>query len=196
MDLNKILFNLKFKNITKTSNANVLELLKIRNQENIRNKMFTKKLITKHDHYLWLNKVKKNNKEDFFIIYYKEFVCGGLGIKNINKKFNMCDWAFYLSNEFNFPGLGASVEFKSINFIFDKYKLSKINCYVLKNNKTVINLHNKFFFVKVPILDTEFDNYNINFSKNNVIKFFLDLKNWKIKSKKFISKFKIDAKKI
>ena len=108
----------------------------------------------------------------------------------------MCDWAFYLSNEFNFPGLGASVEFKSINFIFDKYKLSKINCYVLKNNKTVINLHNKFFFVKVPILDTEFDNYNINFSKNNVIKFFLDLKNWKIKSKKFISKFKIDAKKI
>ena len=196
MDLNKIFSNLKFENITKVSNANILELLKIRNQKNIRAKMFSKNFITKKDHYLWINKIKKNKKEDFFIIFYKDSICGGLGIKNIDKKLNDCDWAFYLSNEFNFPGLGASIEFKSINFIFDKYKLSRIYCYVLKDNKSVINLHIKFFFTKTPLVESKLNNYNINFSKNNVIKFCLDLKKWKIKSKKLITKFNIYGKKI
>ena len=70
MDFNKIL-NLKFKNITKVSNANILELLKIRNQKNIRIKMFSKKFITKHDHYLWLNNIKKNKRRIFLLFIIK-----------------------------------------------------------------------------------------------------------------------------
>ena len=196
MDINKIISNLKFENISKVSNENILQLLKIRNQKNIRIKMFNKKFITKQDHYFWLNNIKKNQKEDFFIIYYKNVICGGLGIKNLNKRLKDCDWAFYVSDKFNFPGLGASIEFKSINFIFYKYKLSRIYCYVLKNNKNVINLHKKFFFSKVLIVESKFKNYNTNISKNNVIKFCLDFKKWKIKSKKLITKFKIDENKI
>tara|TARA_B100000767_G_C19594147_1_gene462728 strand:- start:38 stop:634 length:597 start_codon:yes stop_codon:yes gene_type:complete len=195
MDLNNIISNLEFKNITNVNYEDVLELLKIRNKENVRNKMFNKKYITRFDHNSWLKKIKKTSKEDFYIIYYKHIVCGGLGIKNYDNKLKECDWAFYISDNFNFPGLGASIEFKSINFLLKKYKLSRLYCYVLKNNPNVIKLHKKFFFLKVPILIKKLNDYNINISKNNIIKFCLDLKRWKSESKKLVKKLKIHEKK-
>ena len=87
MDLNNIISNLEFKNITNVNYEDVLELLKIRNKENVRNKMFNKKYITRFDHNSWLKKIKKTSKEDFYIIYYKHIVCGGLGIKNYDNNY-------------------------------------------------------------------------------------------------------------
>ena len=196
MDLNNIISNLEFKNILKVKYRDVLELLKIRNKKNIRNKMFNKKYITKFDHNSWLRNIKKTSKEDFYIIYYKNDICGGLGVKNNNIKLKECDWAFYVSDKFNFAGLGASIEFKSIYFLLKKYKLSRLYCYVLKTNTNVVNLHKKFFFLRVPIIEKKLNIYNITISKNKVIKFCLDLKKWKVESKKLLKKFKIDEKKL
>lgn len=196
MNLNNIISNLEFRNILKVNYKDVLELLKIRNKQNIRDKMFNKKYITKFDHNLWLSNIKKTTKEDFYIIYYKNDICGGLGIKNNNVEFKECDWAFYISDKFNFAGLGASIEFKSINFLFKKYQLSRLYCYVLKTNSNVIKLHKKFFFLKVPIIEKKINKYDINFSKNSITKFCLDLKRWKLLSKKLFKKFKIDEKKL
>ena len=196
MDFNNIFTNLKFKNITKASYADILDLYKIRNNEIIRSKMFNKNFITRFNHNKWFIKIKNNSNEDFFLIYYKEILCGGLGIKNVNSKLKECDWAFFISNNSNFPGLGASIEFKSINFLFKKYGLHRLYCYVLKENQSVINLHKKFFFLKVPVIESKLKNYNINISKNNVIKFCLNLKEWKSESKILKEKFKIDEKKI
>lgn len=196
MNFNNIISNLNFVNIKNVSFKEIMKLLKIRNKENIRNKMFSNKYITKLEHILWSNKIKKATIEAFFLIYYKDILCGGLGIKNFDSKIRECDWAFYISDKINFPGLGASIELKSINFLFKKYKLSRINCYVLKDNQSVVNLHSKFFFSIVPLKENKLHNYNINMSKNNVIKLCLDLKIWEIKSKEFIQKFKINEKKI
>ena len=196
MDLNNIITNLEFRNITTVKYQDVLEILKIRNKKNIRSKMFNKKHITKFDHNEWLKKIKKIPDEDFYIIYYKNSVCGGLGVKNINISLKECDWAFYISDNFNFTGLGASIEFKSINFLLKKYHLSRLYCYVLKTNSNVIKLHKKFFFLKVPIIEKKLNRYNISFSKDDVIKFCLELKRWKLMSKKLLKKFKVDGKKL
>ena len=64
------------------------------------------------------DKIKKENKN--VIIYYKNDICGGLGVKNNNIRLKECDWAFYVSDKFNFAGLGASIEFKSIYFLLKK----------------------------------------------------------------------------
>ena len=106
--------------------------------------MFNQKLISLIDHKKWFNKIKKNKTEHFYGIYYKKIICGGLGVKNINLIRKEGDWAFYISKEFNFPGLGACIEYKSINYLFKKYKFSKKNCYVLKNNQSVLFI--KIFF--------------------------------------------------
>ena len=49
----------------------------------------------------------------------KKKIVGGLGIKNLNKKVMTADWAFYISEKSKFIGLGASVEFKALEYFFN-----------------------------------------------------------------------------
>ena len=76
MDFNSIISNLDFINIKRANFKSVMDLLNIRNNNEIRNKMFNSKIITKKEHYNWFNQIKFS-KNDFYIIYYKQIIYGG-----------------------------------------------------------------------------------------------------------------------
>ena len=102
------------------------------------------------------------------------------------------DCAFYVSPEKNFPGLGACIEFKAINFIFNNYKVLKLFCYVLKDNKKVSNLHKKFYFLPTPLQDKLLHKYKINIPKHKINRFCLSFISWKLNSKELKTKLKIN----
>ena len=65
------------------------------------------------EHSLWYNKVKFS-KTNFFYDVQRQ-INRGLGLNNFNKN-SMCgEWAYYI-NKKNFIGLGASIEYKAIEF--------------------------------------------------------------------------------
>lgn len=192
MDFNSIISNIDFINIKRANFKNVMKLLNIRNNYEVRNKMFNSKIITVQEHYKWFNQIKFSKNEDFYIICYKKIIYGGLGIKNLNFNDRILDWAFYVSPEKNFPGLGACIEFKSIDFIFNNYKVLKLFCYVLKDNKKVLNLHKKFYFLQTPLQDRFLQKYSIKIPKHKIDHLSLNLKSWKVNSKELKIKLKIN----
>ena len=149
MDLKNILINLDFKNIISCSNSEVEKIRLIRNEKKIRIMMRTEGIISFLDHKLWLSNLKFSKINFFYCIFYKNEIIGGLSFKNYNQDRFSGEWGFYISGKKNFTGLGFVLEFKALEFIFDKFNIKELYCYVLKHNVGVIKLHKKFKFVNV-----------------------------------------------
>lgn len=124
-------------------------ILRIRNQPEIRNAMFTSHEISESEHLNWLTEVSKDSTRKVYIVLDDQNkVLGAVIICKINLKDKSCDWAFYLDAEFHGNGLGVGLEYYMLNYIFKVLKFSKLNCEVLESNPAVVNLHKKFGFVQ------------------------------------------------
>tara|TARA_B100000780_G_C21125595_1_gene456622 strand:- start:2226 stop:2813 length:588 start_codon:yes stop_codon:yes gene_type:complete len=178
MNLKQILDNLNFKNITDCTFKEVKTIRDIRNEDSIRRHMRSNKKILLKDHINWVNKIKNSKVNFFYSIKYKDKIIGGLGLSNYNKNLLSGEWSYYISDKERFIGLGASVEFKAIDYFFSFYKLKNLFCYVLRHNSSIIKLHSKFGFQQIS-----FDEYDKNNSLNedllNAIYLCLDLPKWK-----------------
>lgn len=185
MKLKKTLEGIKFKKIQDCNSRELFEILNIRNEKDIREKMFTKNLISENEHKKWFELIKNSREEKFYLIYFKDNIVGGLGLKNYSEELSSADWAFYISKKSQFIGLGASIEFKALNYFFEFYLLKKIFCYVLKNNIEVITLHKKFGFEET-LIKNDFEKKFLNIDKKNVIRLMIDSNKWnRIKNELF-----------
>ncbi len=146
MKIRNIIREIIFQNLTRCNEDEVNKILEIRNEKKVRMNMFTKHIITKNEHNIWFEKLKVSKKELFFCIKYKNEIIGGLGLKDIIN-FDCAYWSFYLSENKNFIGLGASVEFKALDWFFNEFNFNKLYCFVLRKNTAVIKLHRKFGFI-------------------------------------------------
>ena len=123
MKLKTILDNIQFKPIKKCNFKEIKIIRQIRNEDKIRKKMRTKHRISISEHLVWFDKIKHSKKNFFYVIKYQDHIVGGLGLKNLNKKLLFGEWSFYISSKKNFIGLGASIEYKAIEFFFKTLKL-------------------------------------------------------------------------
>jgi UDP-4-amino-4,6-dideoxy-N-acetyl-beta-L-altrosamine N-acetyltransferase len=133
-------------NITNCSPKELEKIRKIRNEENVRKNMYTEHEITPAEHINYIKKIKTDKKKKVFCVLKDKIEpVGVVSINDIDYLNKKTDWAFYLtSNEHT--GLGAVLEYYIINFIFSKLEIEKLNCEVIETNKTVVELHKKFFF--------------------------------------------------
>jgi len=168
MNLDLIIKNIILKKITLCNARENFELLKIRNEKNIRIKMFGTKIITKLEHQNWLKQIKSKKLITQYCIIYKKTIIGGLILKKNYLYDNCIEWAFYLTEKSSPTGLGACVEYVSIKYIFNNYAINYIYCYVLKANQSIYKLHKKFGFKE------SFELYN---KMNSILK-----KKFKVKS--------------
>ena len=97
MKLKNILDNLYFKNIKLCSNDEVNDILKIRNESNIRINSVSKNKITIKEHTSWINKIKNSKINNFYAIKYKNNTVGGLALNNYDQKLLLGEWSFYIS---------------------------------------------------------------------------------------------------
>ena len=116
--LNKIKLKLHHKYDYKLFN----EILKIRNEINIRDNMINNSLINKESHHIWIKNSLKDKKKEIYI----------------TKK--------YQNN------YGALIEYKFLNIFFKNKEYNKLNCVVLSHNQKVIKLHKKFGFISEGLI--------------------------------------------
>ena len=119
------------------------------------------------EHLTWFEKIKVSKTNNFYAIKYHNNIIGGLALNNYDKNRLTGEWSFYISEKFKFVGLGASIEYKAIEYFFNFYNLDFLLCYVLKYNLPVLKLHKKFGFEEI-LSDKYLLNNNIknNFSDN------------------------------
>jgi len=126
--------------------ASQMAVRDMRNEKNIRKWMYRDHLIELNEHLAWINKVKSDKSQIFFIIMEAgNSPLGAVGISAIDYLHKKADWAFYLTEKAR-GGLGSAIEYCIINFIFDRLHMEKLNCEVIGGNDAVIKLHKKFLF--------------------------------------------------
>lgn len=177
MNLVKIMNDITFVDIKDSSIDDIKKIRHIRNNNQIRKNMINKKIISYKDHIMWYHKMISSKINFFYIVKYAKQIIGGLGLKSYNSKLNIAEWSFYILPEKNFIGLGATLEFKSIEYLLEKFDLKKLYCYVLGHNLDVIKLHSKFGFNQI-VFD-EYQSY-IYLQKNipGTVYFSLDKNKW------------------
>ncbi len=127
-----------------------------RNSNHIRKYMFTDRLITREEHDLWFDRVKKNNAQINGIInrpiakilHYQEQPIGFINFTDIDQENNKCSWGFYIGEENAPKGSGQIMGFLSLNHIFEEFKLRKLCAEVLGFNERSIRYHRKLGFIE------------------------------------------------
>ena len=126
-------------------------ILNWRNSEVIRNNMFNNQIIEINNHINWLNNLKKNEHNKYYLVFFDEIPKGVVYYNNldfINKK---GEWGFYLGEKFK--GGGIITEYLAIENFFRNLKMNRLQCYVFDFNEPIIKLHkDKFFFKEEGIL--------------------------------------------
>lgn len=140
--------DLRLRDITELNWTEQLRLLELRNQENVRNNMYTNHIITEDEHIGWIARLKGADHTKFFAVFLDGKIIGGISLTAISRPNKRADWAFYLDENLQGRGLGSALEFKFLDYVFLDNDFEKLNCEVLDFNKAVVSLHKKFGFVE------------------------------------------------
>jgi len=129
--------------------ANDLSLIRIwRNEENVRKAMFTSHEIEEEEHFSWWNRIKNDETQKWFLYYYQGKKTGVVSFTDVDK--NNISWGFYLANDIKPKKykmeIWKSLEAEAIRYAFHNLKAKKLIAKVLKGNRVVIKMHQRFNF--------------------------------------------------
>ena len=141
------MISIRLREISKCTDEQIKSVLDIRNQPSIRQSMYTEHEISLDEHLAWLKKSIRDKRQIIFVVFVSNLVSGVVSVNEIDRLHLKSDWAFYLDENVR-GGLGATLEFNLINFVFDDLGLEKLNCEVLETNSAVVKLHKKFSFTE------------------------------------------------
>ena len=161
------------KKFNKLNSLQHLEIRQLRNNLFIRKQMINSNIITFDEHIKWVKYVKHQNNLEIFVIFdNNKKLLGTITISDIHKVNKSCYWSFFLKTN-KILGLGPSIEFAVINYVFYKMKFKYLYCNVLNTNTSVVKLHKKFGFDIIGL------------KKKNNKKIFKEIFNLKISEKKW-----------
>ena len=124
----------------------LLKIREIRNQTQVRKWMYTDHEIGANEHLNWISSLRQDAKQVVFAVLNQEGVpVGVVSLNAIDRLHMKADWAYYLS-ECERGGLGSAIEYTFVDFAFNIFGLSKLNCEVIEGNDAVVKLHKKFLF--------------------------------------------------
>lgn len=123
-----------------------MKVRKIRNEEGVRKWMYTDHVIGVDEHRKWIDRLKQDDTQIVFVIVDDEGApLGIVSVNAIDRLHKKADWAYYLTKNAR-GGLGSTIEYCFINFVFDCLGIEKLNCEVIEGNDAVVRLHKKFLF--------------------------------------------------
>ena len=118
-----------------------------RNSEEVAKYMYTNDQITAEQQIAWYEKIKTDKSQQHWVIRKESESLGLVSLYSIKPQFKTCYWAYYLGSEASRGvGIGAKIEYKLINYVFEEMKFNKLICEVFVFNESVIKLHEKFGF--------------------------------------------------
>ena len=118
-----------------------------RNKPSVAQYMYTDNYITREEHERWFARVTSDPTLEYWIITYDGEDIGLLNLYGIDECHRRCYWAFYVAEEgLRRKGVGGSVEYFVLKYVFEELKLNKLCCEVLASNQAVVGMHKSFGF--------------------------------------------------
>jgi len=126
-----------------------LQVLKIRNEEHIREWMFTRNEINRDDHFAWIEQLK-NDQSQICLTIIDDVMqpAGAVNVKKIDKTNKNAELGFYKSKDNNEKGLMTMSLSAVINYSFANLGLEKIYGEVFEGNTKSIDLFKRLSFVE------------------------------------------------
>jgi len=136
------------KNICSCSMEQQLQVLKLRNQLTVRKSKFSDHLIDLNEHLSWISTLLTDNKRrEFVLLKGGNEPIGVVSVKAIDTLHKKTDLSLYvLEQEQN--GLVELLEYKIVEFVFNRMKLDKLNCEVIQTNTSALTIHKRFGFIE------------------------------------------------
>jgi len=157
------------RNIAKCTAEQIQAVRVIRNQDGIRQSMYTEHEIENDEHLCWVERLNSDTSQMVFVVLVDDVVSGVVSVDAVDRLHRKSDWAFYLDANVR-GGLGAALEYALLNYVFDEMHLEKLNCEVIETNEAVVKMHKKFGF-----LEEGFRRENIEKNGKRIGVFFLGL---------------------
>jgi UDP-4-amino-4,6-dideoxy-N-acetyl-beta-L-altrosamine N-acetyltransferase len=145
MNLNSI----RFKNFIDLTDDEKLMVLSWRNDANIRKWMYSSEIISKENHFDFVDSLKNRKTDQYFLVQDNEEDIGVIYFNKINYINSSCYFGFYGKPRSIIRGLGRILEEVSINYAFNDLKINKLKLEVFNDNMLVRNLHKKYNFKEV-----------------------------------------------
>ncbi|MDR2591727.1 MAG: UDP-4-amino-4,6-dideoxy-N-acetyl-beta-L-altrosamine N-acetyltransferase [Chitinispirillales bacterium] len=130
-----------------------LRVLNIRNEEFIREWMFTEGVISEAEHLAWIERLKADQSQICLVIV-DEHTCpfGAVNLKKIDKRHKSAELGFYKTRNINEKGLMAKSLAALIDYSFDTLGLEKIYTEVFDGNLKSLNIHKMLLFTEEGFL--------------------------------------------
>ena len=153
--------NIVFKKFIDLEKNEHISLLKIRNSPKVRLNTKSKKIIDLQNHLLWLNKIKTDNSNQYFAIFYNDIVVGSMSILSINQNKKECSWGLYFKENIN-PILSSLCTYILIDKIFNEMNIQRLTLEVEKINTQAYKFDLSFGF---EVYDTINNYFHMDMTK-------------------------------
>ena len=138
----------KLRDISACTIEQQMDILNIRNSDDVRKYMYTDHHIGVNEHFLYIENLKiDKDKKVFAVLKNGEKASGAVSISQIDIIHRKTNWAFYLDKDER-GGLGSSLEIFMIDYVFRTLEMEKLNCEVIETNPSVVSMHKNFGFVE------------------------------------------------
>lgn len=137
---------LDFEDITQSDEETALAILRIRNEQGVRENMYTDHEIGPEEHARWIERLRGADDSVFFVVSTGGEIVGGVSISRIDRQHRRAEWAFYLSSTTQGRGIGSALEVTFVTRVFNEFGMEKLNCEVIAFNQPVIDMHQRFGF--------------------------------------------------
>ena len=149
-----------------------------RNKEEIRKFMLSQHLISREEHFRWLESLKQRTNQKFWIVFVNDIPIGSVYLQNIDHRQLTSEWGFYIGEE-NYRGKGIAklILYKLLNLFFDAMQYETLFTKVLFSNTAALKIYKDFNFIEVSkSSDNNREISNLQFSKADWLKYKKDLK--------------------
>jgi UDP-4-amino-4,6-dideoxy-N-acetyl-beta-L-altrosamine N-acetyltransferase len=118
-----------------------------RNSTDVAPYMYNETHIGEEQQIKWFEKISNENSSVYWIIEFEGKKIGLASLTGIDETLSSCYWAFYLGDlSVRGGGIGAKIEYKVLEYVFNELKLNKLRCEVFTSNDKVIKMHENFGF--------------------------------------------------
>ena len=152
----------KWINYVNLSTKQKCEVLRVRNQWDVRKWMTTTDLISLESHMKFIDKLSESTTSAYWAIYRDEQLVAGCSLVDIRDN-GQAQSGIFTDTNLNIPGLGAIISICSYVMFFEHIGVEKLVGSARKTNDTVIKLNN---LVGFDIVEEDDDYYYISLTKS------------------------------
>jgi len=123
-------------------------VLQWRNQERIRQAMYTDHIITWDEHQDWYERIVREQATMHFMFEYERRPLGVVNVVDINRLHRRCVWGFYIGEEDAPRGAGTAMGFLALERLFAAEGFHRVVGEALAGNEASIKYHQRLGFAR------------------------------------------------